>query len=138
MKVKVVRDVFSKDWTQSKIYVDDVFVCYGLEDRDRALEVLTEAKVYGKTAIPRGNYKTVISMSNRFKKLLPELLNVPHFTGIRIHSGNTVEDTEGCILVGTERTEDGKVLNSRVAFTALFKMLNEAYVAGEEIRTEVS
>jgi hypothetical protein len=138
MKIKVVRDVSSKDWTQSKIYVDDVFVCYGLEDRDRALEVLMEAKVYGKTAIPRGSYKTVISMSNRFKKLLPELLNVPHFTGIRIHAGNTIEDTEGCILVGTERTENGMVLNSRVAFNALFKMLNTAYEAGEDIRTEVS
>ena len=64
-------------------------------------------KVYGKTAIPRGLYKVTTSQSYRFKRVLPEVLDVPGFTGIRVHGGNTAEDTLGCILVGQVRTSRG-------------------------------
>jgi hypothetical protein len=125
MKLTLERDVFSSNWTQGKLYIDGVFFCYTLEDRDRWLESETksEGKVYGKTAIPRGEYVVQLTHSNRFNKVLPLLLNVPHFTGIRIHAGNTHADTDGCILVGMDRLENGTVLQSRVAMGSLMKML---------------
>ena len=70
-----------------------------------------EKKVYGETAIPYGTYKVILSYSPKFKRILPELLDVPCFTGIRIHRGNTEKDTAGCLLVGENKVR-GKVLNS--------------------------
>ena len=135
MNITVERDVFNKDWTQGKLYVNDAFLCYTLEDTDRFLEVGSkEDKIKGSTAIPRGVYKLTLSMSNRFKKTLPEVLNVPYFTGIRVHAGNTKDDTDGCILVGLHRTEDGVVTQSQMALGILMKLLDKA---ASEITIEV-
>lgn len=96
-------------YTIGKLYLDGVYFCDTLEDKVRDLN--KEAKVPGETAIPAGRYKVIVNMSSRFKRLLPRLLNVPHFDGILIHRGNTSKDTSGCILVG-ENKQIGKVLNS--------------------------
>lgn len=95
-----------ESFTPGKLYYNGLFLCYTCEDLDRKLED-GGLKVKTRTAIPRGIYNVVISLSNRFKKLLPELLRVPQFVGIRIHSGNTAEDSEGCILVGMNKTTTG-------------------------------
>jgi len=99
--------------------VDGVFECFTLEDVERPV------KIKGETAIPKGTYKVIINQSNRFKRQLPLLLNVPGFEGVRIHSGNTNHDTEGCILVGQTRHKEfiGK---SRKAFDKLFKKMQRA------------
>lgn len=108
------------DYTVGKLYINGVYECFTLEDPVR------ETKIHGETAIPYGTYNVIINQSARFKRELPLLLKVKDFAGVRIHAGNTVDQTEGCILTGTMRTKDGKVLNSRIAFEALFKKMKES------------
>jgi hypothetical protein len=131
VQLTVVRDVFGKEWTQGKLFVDDAFLCYTLEDTDRFLEDDSGTcqdckKVYGKTAIPRGVYKVILSESARFNKVLPLLQNVPDFEGVRIHAGNTNEDTEGCILVGMNRLENGTITQSQIAIEHLMSLLTNS------------
>ena len=98
------------------------FMCYLLEDQVRPDD---EEKVPGKTAIPAGRYEIVITYSERFKRLMPLLIGVPNFTGIRIHWGNTHRDTDGCPLTGTYAGV-GSVRDSRSAFKRLWKRLRDA------------
>ena len=116
MKILVKRLHFTANSIVGEMYVDGKFECYTIEDIER------EVKVMGKTAIAKGTYKVIINMSNRFKRQLPLLLNVPNFEGVRIHPGNTALDTEGCILVGRTRAVDF-VGESRKAFTKLFEKM---------------
>ncbi len=102
--------------TIGELTLDGKFLCFVLED------VVRPQKIKGKTAIPAGKYKIFVTPSNRFKRDLPVLLNVPNYEGIRIHPGNAPEDTEGCLLPGLERTTD-RVLASRIAFDHLFSTI---------------
>lgn len=118
MKLKLQRTFKAETYTVGKLFIDGIYFCDTLEDKVR------DVKIKGITAIPTGKYKVQITMSNRFKKLMPLLINVPNFEGVRIHSGNTSEDTEGCILVG-KNSEPGKVTNSRNTFKKLMLELNK-------------
>lgn len=124
MKLLLHRIAKQNDYTIGRLYIDGKYFCDTLEDKDRGLSndmtlsYIKSVKVYGETAIPTGTYEVVISYSNRFKKKLPELLNVPGFSGIRIHAGNTALDTHGCVLVGQNKVK-GKVINSRETMTKL-------------------
>ena len=89
-------------------------------------------KIMGRSAIPEGRYAVVITYSPKLEQWLPLLLNVPKFSGIRIHAGNTAEDTEGCILVG-KNWEVGKVLDSRIWVHRLKKKIGEAKDRGEGV-----
>ena len=93
-------------------------------------------KVKGRSAIPEGRYAVVISWSPKMQQWLPILLGGPDFNrkwqGIRIHAGNTAEDTEGCILVGKNR-EVGKVLDSRLWVHRLKRKIVEAKAKGEAV-----
>ena len=119
MKITVKRMHRTDISTIGELYIDGVFECYTLEDIER------EVKIKSETAIPKGTYKVIINQSNRFKRLLPLLLNVPNFEGVRIHSGNTNHDTEGCILVGQTRSKNF-IGQSRKAFDKLFKKMQGA------------
>lgn len=110
-----------------------VFMCNVLEDtvRNPITVALNQfVKVLGETAIPYGTYEIVRTFSNRFKKVLPELLNVPHFTGVRIHAGNSASDSAGCLLTGWNRAP-GKVLDSRKAFAEVDAWIENALKTGK-------
>ena len=119
MLIEVKRQKSNDKCTIGKMYIDGVFECYTLED------VVRPKKIAGQTAIPAGEYDVLINMSNRFKRLLPLLVNVPEFDGVRIHAGNTDADTEGCILVGQSATQYS-IANSRAAFEKLFAKMQKA------------
>lgn len=136
MRLEVLRAELSPASTIGRLYLDNAFFCYTLEDTDRFLEKEPGAKIYGKTAIPRGTYQVIIDFSNRFKKLMPRVLDVPGFSGIRIHSGNTAEDTDGCVLVGVAVGKD-KLFNSRAAYEKLMLRMEEALDRGDSIELEV-
>lgn len=119
MKLQLIRSKSSDNSTIGRLLIEGAFQCWTLEDITRPV------KIAGKTAIPSGTYKVIITESNRFKRRLPLLVDVPGFVGIRIHPGNCAADTEGCILVGSSFGVD-RVNNSRVAFDKLFDMLEHA------------
>jgi len=118
MKLKVIRKEFTDLSTIGELSVNGVFECFTLEDKVRDFKADGSGKVYGKTAIPKGNYEVVLTYSNRFKQVMPLLLNVPYFEGIRIHPGNKNEDTHGCLLVGNDKSKD-LISNSKVAYQKL-------------------
>ena len=130
MHIRVMREPSINDTTLGSLFINDHWQCHTLEDVIRP----AGEKVRNKTAIPPGRYKLILSMSNRFKKIMPEVLNVPMFTGIRIHSGNTAKDTAGCLLVGQTRSlETRSIGRSRFAYTALLLKLRAAVKAGDTI-----
>ncbi len=116
MKIVVVRDTFTENSTIGKMLIDGAFFCYTLEDKVR------DEKIKSETAIPYGTYKVIVNMSNRFQRMMPLLLNVPNFEGVRIHNGNTKDHTEGCILVGSTKSKDF-IGNSKSTFNALMKKI---------------
>lgn len=139
MEVLIDRAWKKDGYTISRLYVDgELFGCNTLEDTDRGLNQkmdlneIKNKKVYGQTAIPRGSYECVYTYSNRFKKMLPLLKGVPGFDGIRIHSGNSAKDTEGCILVGLN-LKKGMVLNSREWTNKLVSKMKEAWNRKERV-----
>ena len=142
MEITIKRKFKGDNYTIGSLYIDDKYFCDTLEDVDRGLtdsmsdSYISTVKVVDQTAIPTGTYKVTITYSNRFKKLLPLINNVKGFSGIRIHSGNTKEDTSGCILVGFN-TEKGKVVNSKVTFNKLFNILQDTLNNGEQVEIKI-
>ena len=124
MLIEVKRFEFKDTYTIGKMYIDGIYECYTLED-----VVRNGTKVIGKTAIPTGEYKVIIDASVRFKQDMPHILNVPNFTGVRIHSGNTSAHTEGCILVGTTWSGKDFIGNSKAAYKKFFEKLKKAKTA---------
>ena len=112
------EDEWPEDLEEEKVPLE--WICNTLEPH--VIDWRREQKVMGLTAIPEGEYVLRTHWSNNFKRWLPYLLEVPHFTGIMIHPGNTVRDTKGCILVGRETGGD-TLIYSRYTTDILMKLL---------------
>lgn len=117
--ITLLRRRSSERSTLGQLFVAD-WSCVTLEDPERA-----GPKIAGATAIPRGRYRLVLTFSPRFQQIMPELLAVPGFSGVRIHRGNGPLDTEGCILVGLAASgeESDRIIGSRAAYAKLCELL---------------
>ena len=128
MRIELVRIAFKSTYTIGKLYVDGKYFSDVLEDVDRGLDSsmseseILKKKVKGQTAIPTGHYVINITYSPKYKRMMPLLLDVKGFSGIRIHSGNSSKDTEGCLIVGKNK-KVGMVLESRDTYQRLFKIM---------------
>lgn len=132
MKLRLERSWPTSKCTIGTLSIDGAYESFTLEDVVRDVP-----KVYGETAIPAGTYNVIVTPSQRFKRDLPLLENVPGFEGVRIHPGNTAENTDGCILVGRSKGPN-YVSESRAAFNALYEKIQAALDAGDKVTLEIA
>lgn len=133
MEVLCKRKEFYDDRTIGHFFIEGILFCYVLEDKDRQLQPDGSIipwnpgiKIYGETAIPRGRYKLEINQSAKFKRMMPEILNVQSFTGIRLHDGEGPQNTEGCLILSYQmQIHDGKhwLIRNKEAFDRFFLWL---------------
>ncbi|MBO6064609.1 MAG: hypothetical protein J6P62_11625 [Bacteroidales bacterium] len=155
MKLKVERRWPKVTYTIGRLYIDGIFYCNTLEDRDRGLSqtdplpTIQKRKIAGETAIPKGTYDVLMNVTspkyagvawyyNFCRGKMPRLKDVPGFDGILIHPGgsNGPLDTRGCILVG-RNTKVGKLTDSRACFQEIYRLMKQAADQGEKITIEI-
>ncbi len=153
MKIKVERRWPKVTYTIGRLYIDGIYYCNTLEDRDRGLKqtdpllYIQQRKIAGETAIPKGTYEVAMNVTspkyagvawyyNFCRGKMPRLKAVPGFDGILIHPGNDALDTKGCILVG-KNTKVGKLTDSKACFKEIYKLMKEAADSGEPISIEI-
>jgi len=130
----------TKGFTAGNFHLDHAAerTCHSLEDEDREVpgQSVASWKIPGETAIPCGLYDVTIDFSNRFKKNMLHILDVPGFEGVRIHGGNTPENTEGCPLAAMELLEDdgSEVHNCAPAVDKIFHEVETSLNAGKKVR----
>jgi len=143
MKLDVIRFQFGSDATNSLLFIDGEFECYGLEDEYRDVKVMHE------TCIPEGEYKIklrteggfhsrYVAKYGTFHKGMLWLQDVPGFTYILIHTGNTDQHTSGCYILGEtqqdlDKGKDGFVGNSGTAYKKMYPKVANAILAGDEV-----
>jgi hypothetical protein len=138
MELILKRRFLGEGYTIGSLSIDDGYFCDTLEDKDRGLtqsmtlDEIRRIKIPHQTAIPTGVYKVIVNLSPAKKRMLPRLLDVPGFSGILIHRGNTKRDSSGCILVGENKVK-GQVINSTTYEKRLVEILTQAQERGEEI-----
>jgi hypothetical protein len=133
MNIKIVRKTGNSKFTEGRMYIDGIFECFTVEDAIRSIKIQNE------TAIPKGIYNVIMTMSTRFGKVMPLLENVPNFTGVRIHSGNSSKDTEGCIIVGAlnDSMDDDFIGASKIAVSRLYPKIVDALAVKEKVTLEI-
>jgi len=142
MKMVLQRIKDNGEATLGLLFVNGEFQCFTLEDQKQ------EQKVTSETRVRFGKYKVSKKTSGRFyvayyerwgHDFVPELIDVPEFTDILIHTGNTEADTAGCILVGMGCEADGEptISSSRLAYTLLWNKIDRAFQAGEPVEIEI-
>lgn len=151
MKIIIDRVYKYPKYTVGEVYVNGNFYCYSMEDTDRGLHVdmpmryLRERKVYGETAIPCGTYEVIIDYSPKFKRYMPhvmyrneedKLVEVPSFSGIRLHPLNTAEDSLGCIGFGDWQGSN-RIVNSKAYTAMLTDKIQKARNKKEKVILEI-
>ena len=142
MRILIDRAWKKADYTISRLFVDGERWCEALEDTDRGLkdsmrtEEIKAKKIYGKTAIPSGKYVVTMTYSPKFRRNLPLVNDVKCFSGIRIHAGNTNQDTSGCILPG-KNTKVGMVTDSTYWTDRLINAIKLSIDRGEMVLIEI-
>lgn len=129
MELLLERKIFNKTSTEGNLYVNGKWFCNTIEDVVRAKpgEWHKELKVYAKTAIPYGKYPVMVNWSNRFKRPLTGVFNVPDFEGIRIHNGTSELSSAGCIIVSYKDDDaNHKLINDKAAMNDLCNIVEEA------------
>lgn len=121
MILKLVRKREQNNATIGELFINNVKFCDTLEDKIRPTKIKHE------TCIDAGTYQVIINYSMRFKRQMPLLINVPNFIGIRIHAGNTIANTSGCILLGINDF-DNRLIASKIMFEKFFSLLEKALV----------
>lgn len=148
MNIQIIRTAQGTESTLGVLIADGQRIGYVLEDEDRGLVSsmpltdIKKQKVYGRTAIPTGRYRVAMTDSKRFGKEMPELLNVPGYGGIRLHSGNLVTETDGCPLPGTRPDQDKlgywRVWESRKTYQTLLALILKAEARKEPVWCEIT
>jgi len=140
MELTLIRKFFKDTYTIGRLYNESAVICATLEDRVRNLSDYNkdgdfdddgEGKIYGQTAIPCGRYKVIVNDSPGIKRRLPLLLDVPGFTGIRIHHGKNADWSSGCILVG-ENTMKATLTNGPYYEDLVIRLIDKATEQGEQ------
>ena len=143
MELRLERKYRNNNYCIDKLYINGKYFSDALEDPDRgltdtmSLEEIKKIKIKGNTCIPYGTYNITITYSPRFKKNLPLLNNVKGFDGIRIHSGNKPQDTEGCLLPGFNKVK-GQVIDSRVTTDKLIAQIQQVLNKGEKVTITIT
>jgi hypothetical protein len=141
MELILNRKYLKDNYTIGSLELNGKKLCDALEDPVRDLNDFNndgdfddpgEGKIYGQTAVPAGRYRVIFNYSPKYKRVMPLLLNVPGYKGIRIHAGNTAADTAGCILLGENKAK-GMVLNSRYHVAVVTALMQKAINEGEEV-----
>lgn len=148
MELTIERKYFKHTYCIGRLSVEGIELCDTLEDKDRDLTremgsaKVYLKKVYGSTAIPTGRYEVRLTYSPKYaarpwaakyKGFIPEIMDVPGFSNVRLHVGNSSADTSGCPLVGENRVV-GRLVNSTQAFYDLMDYyLMPAHQAGQKI-----
>ena len=142
MKIQLIRKHRKTNYTIGQLFINNQYFSDTLEDTVRglkdsmSLEEIRRIKVFGSTCIPYGTYKVTITYSPKFKKNLPLINNVKGFEGIRIHSGNTNYDTQGCVLLGFNKVK-GKVINSKDTVDKFINLVQKAIDTGEQVTIHI-
>ena len=128
IQLKLERVIKTDTYTIGNLSIDDEFFCNVLEDTCRIVDNDCSMKIYGQTAIPEGTYDVELIWWKKHHNFYPHIKDVPCFIGIMIHGGNTAKDTEGCLLVGEQKTEPGTIGNCAVYMDLLREKLKDQTV----------
>jgi hypothetical protein len=131
MLLRLIRFDSGSNDTLDLLFIDGVFSGFMLEDEHRAI------KITGETRIPAGTYEIKYTYSPKYKKFMLEVMNVPGFTGIRIHPGNTEKDTAGCLLPGDvcrhNPIGDSRIEDSTKAYNRILKQITTALNKNDKV-----
>lgn len=140
MIIELVRERGTNKSTPGTLLINKKHFCFTIEDIERPeAENDPSNKVFGLTAIPRKKYKVIVNYSNHFKRDMILFLDVPNFTGVRLHSGNTAVDSHGCIVVGRNRLSLDKIQgDSKNLEEEITQIVADTIADGEEVFFDIT